>query len=112
MRLMQFDENDNEISADALYFDGYSIGERQLEGLPIKVTLNAAGTDIEITANWPRGASKSHWAPIAKQFALQNDVFSTTPELDNDDGFIDLERASAKPVGPKPIAIKAAHPFG
>ncbi len=112
MRLMQYDANDNEVPADALYFDGYSIGERQLEGLAIKVAMNADGTDIEISADWPQGVSKSHWLPIAKKFALQNDVFSTTSALDNDDGFIDLAGAPVEAPKSTPRKVAVARPFG
>lgn len=112
MRLMQYDANDNEVPADALYFDGYSIGERRLEGLVIKVTMTTDGSDIDISASWPRSVSKSHWLPIAKEFALQNDVFSTTPALDNDDGFIDLAGAPVKEPKSTPRKIAVARPFG
>jgi hypothetical protein len=112
MRLMQYDENDNIIPADQLYFDGYEIGERQLEGEPIKVTLNAAADDIVISADWPPGACKTYWTPIAKKFALQHDIFSTTAKLDNDDGFIEFDEVGDKPAGPVPRPIMKARPFG
>lgn len=112
MRLMQYDANDNEVPADALYFDGYEIGERQLEGLDIKVTMTADGSDIEISADWPPEMSASYWLPIAKEFALQHDIFSTSPKLDNDDGFIDLEGAPEKTPASAPRKIAVARPFG
>lgn len=88
-------DNDEEIAeVEALYFDGYLIGERRLEGLPIKVQINHLADEIVISANWPKGVDGAYWATIAKEFVMEHDCFSTTPELDNDDGFILFEEES------------------
>lgn len=89
MKLMAYDENDNTREVNELWFDGYEIGERQLEGLPIKVTLNESG--IQASADWPKGVDAKHWTSVAIDFAQDHDVFATTMELADDDGFIDHE---------------------
>ena len=91
MRLMAFKYTDDGLhtkEVDALYFDGYYVSERLLEDLPIQVTLTEDRSDILISADWPKGIDADHMAAGAKKFALFNDIFSTTPELDNDDGYI------------------------
>lgn len=88
MKLKAYDEHDNIHDADALYFDGYCIGERMLEDLPIKIEIQPNG-DLQASADWPKGVDAQHWTEVAVRFARQHDVFSTTPELDNDDGFIE-----------------------
>ena len=91
MKLKAYDQNENPVDVEALYFDGYSIGERQLEGLVIKVEMSKTiPNDLYVSADWPKGLNTGYWTAEAKKFALQNDVFSTTPELDNDDGFIEV----------------------
>jgi len=91
MRLMAYAYPEDDLhtkEVDALYFDGYHVSERLLEGLPIKVTLTDDKSDIIISAAWPMGVDTNYMAAGAKKFALFNDIFSTTPELDNNDGFI------------------------
>ncbi len=90
MKLMAYTNPYNEeetAEVDALWFDGYLIGERLLEGLPIKVTLTKDGSDIKIQADWPKGIAVRYWSQEAKEFALQHDYFYTTEDLDNDEGF-------------------------
>lgn len=91
MKLMKIidDADSTTCPVDALYFDGYSIAERLLEGLPIKITLTPEG-NLDAHADWPKGIDGNHWRDIAIEFALYHDCFSTTPEMKDDDGFIDL----------------------
>lgn len=93
MKLMAYDSPDSDAvhQVDALYLDGYLVGKRHLEGVPIKVTLDASGEDIEISADWPKGLDVAYWSQQAKERALRHDLFSTTPELYDDDGYIETE---------------------
>ena len=92
MRLMAFDADDVARPVDALYFDGYCIGERRLEGLPIKIALTPDGKALEVTADWPRGLDVEHWTELAREHALEADVLSRTPEMADDDGFIEFDQ--------------------
>ncbi len=93
MKLMAYvtQEGDENQEVDALWFDGYLIGERRLEGLPIKVMVNHLADELVIEANWPKGMDAVYWTAQAKEFALQHDCFSTTEELDNDDGYLEMD---------------------
>lgn len=86
LRKITDESGKNSEKVDVLYFDGYAIGERLLEGLVLGVTV----TDgvIKVHAVWPRGVDAKYWEGIATDFAKYNDVFSTTPDLNDDDGFI------------------------
>ncbi len=87
-KLMRYDEHDQTHQVEELWFDGYSIAERQLEGLPIKVTIGSGGA-LEISADWPKGTDAKYWTKVACDFAQDQDVFSTTAEMNDDDGFIE-----------------------
>lgn len=87
MKLAAYDEHDRLHDVDALYFDGYHIAERLLEGLPIRISLDAGG-NLVASADWPRGVDGAHWAREAVEFARDHDVFSTTPAMKDDDGVI------------------------
>lgn len=92
MKLMAFTnaEGTDAAPVSALYFDGYRIAERLLEGLPIKVEVENG--EFKISADWPAGADVQHYTAGALKFLRfagnLGEEFSTTPELDNDDGFI------------------------
>lgn len=91
MKLMAYDENEKLVSVDALYFDGYHIAERQLEGLLIKVELSHFGQDIEITADWPKSTDAAYWIKHATVYAATSDSLSTKVDLSDDGGFISNE---------------------
>lgn len=90
MKLMAYrldSDADETYAVDALYLDGYMIGDTILEGLPIKIELDETG-DLKITADWPKGLNVAFWTKQAKDYAREADMLSTTPELKDDDGFI------------------------
>lgn len=93
-------DDDHLEAVDALYFDGYHIGERLLEGLPIKVTLDDAG-GLQCTADWPKGLEKAHWSARAAEFAAEYDCFSVDEHLLDDDGVIMVDEAPRKLGGVK-----------
>jgi hypothetical protein len=76
---------------DELYLDGYSFGDRLLEGLLIKVTLNDEGTELQITADWPKGIDPEYWVPQALSYIRDVDNLYTDPDLEEENGFIDFE---------------------
>lgn len=90
MKLMRILADDEVEPTDELYLDGYSFGDRMLEGLPVKFTLNQEGK-LEATADWPKGMDPEYWSQQAIDFAMEHDCFSTDAELSHDDGFILLE---------------------
>lgn len=92
MKLMAFtnDEGTQTEPVSALYFDGYHIADRLLEGLPIKVEIEKG--QFKISADWPKGINAEHCTAGALKFLRfacnLGEEFSTTPELDNNNGFI------------------------
>ena len=90
MKLMRILDDESVEQIDELYLDGYSFGDRMLEGLSVKFTLNQEGK-LEATADWPKGMDPEYWSQKAIDFAMEYDCFSTDADLSNDDGFIFLE---------------------
>lgn len=80
-------DDDHIVEVEELFFDGYNIGDRRLEGLPIRLTIR--GDELVCNADWPPGMETTYWGNLGVRFAEQHDCFSTTPDLDNDDGWID-----------------------
>lgn len=97
LRLMAyFDDTHGESikEVNALYFDGYRVSEKILEGLPIKVTIENG--KLVVSADWPSWVNSEHMISDALEYITSTaipmvDDFSTTPELDNADGFIKQE---------------------
>lgn len=85
-------DDDTVVPVDALYFDGYDIAERVLEGLLIKVTV--VNGKPQLAAKWPHGVDINYYTLVANRFlkdmATQECEFSTTPDLQDDSGFITL----------------------
>jgi hypothetical protein len=86
---MKYDDDENHTEVDALYFDGYAIAERQLEGLAIKV-FDDHGT-VGIEADWPKSCNRTIMIERAIDHVKYQDVFSLTEEMTDDDGFIDWD---------------------
>ena len=81
------------------YLDGYSIGDRLLEGVPIEVEINADGSlrvefyiADDAARNYIAKLNREHWVTVAKEFAEEYDIFSSTPDLCGED--VALEEAS------------------
>jgi hypothetical protein len=94
MKLMKIIDDSTYEEVDELYLDGYGFGDRLLEGLVVKVTLNDEATELQITADWPKGIDPEYWVSQALSHIRDIDNLSTSPDLDNDDGFIDFEITS------------------
>lgn len=77
-------DDDHLEEVEELWMDGYQVGERQLEGLPIKITIEDGA--LTCTADWPKGLDADYWAKRAAEVARHHDVFSTDASLTNDDG--------------------------
>lgn len=90
MKLMRILDDESVEQTDELYLDGYSFGDRMLEGLPVKFTLNQEGK-LTASADWPKGMDSAYWEERAVQFAMEQDCFSTGSDLSSDDGFILFE---------------------
>ena len=90
MQFWKIQEDDQVVPVDALYFDGYDIAERVLEGMVIKVTLKDGKP--QLAAKWPHGVDINYYTLVAnrylKDMAIQECEFSTTPDLEDDSGFI------------------------
>lgn len=93
MRLMKYTNEHGTASetVDALYMDGYSFGDRLLEGVPFKLTIEGGVLKAECIDKYDEGINWPYWEKKCIEFALQDDAFSTSPKLDDDDGFIDKE---------------------
>lgn len=70
--------------ADHCYFDGYSIAERLMEGVPLKVTLTEDKMSIDVTGI-PNNLNVSKYTKEAVEFALQYDVFGSDETMSDDD---------------------------
>lgn len=72
------------------FFDGYSFGDRQLEGVMFKAELLADGhLEVSSVENWKtdpylKTLQEKHWLPLALNFAIENDLFQITITGDGD----------------------------
>lgn len=87
MKLMKILEDESVVETDALYLDGYGFGDRMLEGLVVKLTLNK-DRRVVANANWPKGLDPDYWQERAISHAMEQDTFSTSPMLEDDAGFM------------------------
>lgn len=94
MKLMQIIDDTTYEEVDELWLDGYSFGDRLLEGLPVKVTLDETGTQLQITADWPKGIASEYWTSMALSYIRDIDNLSIDSNLIDDNGFIDYELTS------------------
>jgi hypothetical protein len=94
MKLMKIIDDETYEEVKELWLDGYDFGERLLEGLPVKVTLNPEGTQLQISASWPKGMDSEYWTRRALGHLRDTDNLSTVAHPMNDDGFIDFEITS------------------
>lgn len=93
MQFWKITDDEKVVPVDALYFDGYDIAERVLEGMVIKVTLQDGKP--QLAAKWLHGVDTHYYTLVAnrylKDMAIQECEFSTTPDLQDDSGFITLD---------------------
>jgi hypothetical protein len=89
MKLMKILDDESVVPTEALYLDGYSFGDRMLEGLSVKFTI--VDGNLVATANWPEWLDANYWKEQAVQYALDADTFSSTADNSGDDGFILFE---------------------
>ena len=87
MKLMRILDDESVEQTDELFLDGYSFGDRTLEGLPVKFTLNQEN-ELVATADWPKGTQSTYWSLRAVEFALSHDCFCTGSDLSDDSGFL------------------------
>ena len=69
---------------DAAYIDGYSFGDRLMEGVIFKVTINSDNTfNVEPIDGWDgcylMQFNKDYWSEAAVEYASGNDVFYERP---------------------------------
>lgn len=102
--LKAYTADDTIVDVDALYFDGYAFGERMLEGAVFKVTLENDDLKVTCETTLPKFYKEKAILEEALAFARDHDVFSTTPDLDNDDGFIETQNPT-QAGAPKQIKI-------
>lgn len=89
MRLAKYDETGGVVEVHELFMDGYPVGDRLLEGVPFKLTIKDGKLQAECVNKYTRGIDWAYWEKECAQYALEaGDVFSTTKELNDDDGFI------------------------
>lgn len=71
------------------YFDGYSVGERLLEGLMFSCEIQNDGSIVvefvELDDPYVQGLNTAKWRAEALQYAKDNDVFSDSPDGDGED---------------------------
>lgn len=84
------ESEENATEVDALYLDGYGFGDRLLEGVPFKITVENGELKASCLDKYQKGIQWKYWEEVCVQHALQDDCFSTTADLDNDDGFIEF----------------------
>lgn len=96
MKLMKIVDESTVVETDALYCDGYSFGDRMLEGLPVEITVNQEG-NLQISADWPKGLDAEYWKEKALRYVMdmtkQEDNFSTSPTCEDDNGYILFDKA-------------------
>lgn len=83
-----FDYEDGRIVKEA-YFNGYNFGDRLLEGVIFKATIQNDGTmKVEVTpasADYLRGLNAKKWLKEALEYAQGNDLFSEKPDGSGED---------------------------
>ena len=88
------------VTTDAVYINGYSFGERQLEDIPFRITTNGTELFAEMLLSESLQKrmciDKAQAEKDAIAFALENDVFSASPDLSDDDGLIIRTDLSAR----------------
>jgi len=94
MKLMKIIDDETFVETDQLWIDGYDVGDRLLEGLPIKITLSDDKQSLQVTAEWPNGIDVGYWTEMTLSHIKDADCFSLTAELADDAGFIDFEITS------------------
>ena len=60
------------------FLDGYSFGDRLLEGVCFKCTVAKGGMTVEFVEpnnTYVKGLNKKKWLKEAKDFAVQHDIF-------------------------------------
>ena len=76
-----FDYEDGRV-VNVAYFSGYSFGDRLLEGVMFKATVNDNGSlSVEVcdsSKDYMRGLNGNKWIKEAYEYAAGNDVFSET----------------------------------
>ena len=74
------DDSDDYEIVNVAYFDGYSFGDRLLEGVIFEMTLTPAKDDINVKVStgvdYFNDLNTAKWLQAAKEFALKNDEFS------------------------------------
>ena len=83
-----FDYEDGRIVKVA-YFSGYPFGDRLLEGVMFKATIQDDGSmKVEVTpesADYLRGLNAKKWLKEALEYAQGNDLFSEKPDGSGED---------------------------
>lgn len=87
------DDPENMVPTDEAWIDGYEIGDRLLEGLPIRITLNADGSDINVWAAWPEYVNGEYFTAKVKEYAIANQSWemSSSNKLNDDNCILDYE---------------------
>ena len=92
MKLMAYTDEECTEShpVDHLFIDGYSFGDRLLEGVMFKLSVVVEG---ELTAQcqdkYSKGIDWNYWEKVCVEHALEDDCFSTTIEGVDDNGYIE-----------------------
>lgn len=83
--------DDSEASQEVteLFMDGYSFGDRLLEGVPFHITIVDGSLHAECVDKYDSGINWKYWEDVCQKHAQENDIFSTTAKLDDDQGFIE-----------------------
>jgi hypothetical protein len=89
-RLLRLLDEDGTRAAETptLYFNGYLVAERLLEDVVVTVTLQDDDLVCTLPPTLPKALNRAHLEAEAKDIAKTLDLFSTTPDLDDDDGVI------------------------
>lgn len=85
-------------TAECGWFDGYAVGDRQLEDVMIKVVLSEDKTALELRFDaWPPSLRHQHFAADLLEHAYVNDFFSSTKDGDDDMVMIIKREDETKP---------------
>lgn len=91
MKLMKYvGDSDETEETTKLFMDGYFFGDRLLEGVPFKITIVNEELKAECLDKYQKGIDWDYWEKVCVERALQEDVFSTSSDLDDDAGFIEI----------------------
>lgn len=110
LALVEIDENDNRISIDKAFVDGYNFGDRLLEGVIFQISLTEDKNDIIVKCGddylqYFESLNTKKWLKEAKKYVLECPFDSLTSESDNEVELTGIEQDNEKKMTPIKIGL-------